>query len=44
MNTPKTVEELDTEIKALQEQREAALVASKKADLETIKCLFRKHG
>jgi len=44
MNSPKTVEELDAEIKALLAQREAALVASKEADLETVKRLWRQHG
>ena len=33
MNQPKTVDELDAEAKALLAQREAALVASKEADL-----------
>ena len=44
MNSPPTVEELDAEIRALQAQREAALVASKEADLETVKRLCRQHG
>jgi transposase-like protein len=44
MNQPKTVDELDAEIRALQAQREAALVASKEADLETVKRLCRQHG
>ena len=44
MTTPKTVDELDAEIRALQAQREAALVASKEADLETVKRLCRQHG
>ena len=41
INSPKTVDELDAEIKALLAQREAALVASKEADLETVKRLCR---
>ena len=44
MNTPKTVDELDAAIKALQEQREAALKASKESDLETVKRLCKQHG
>ena len=44
MSTSKTVDELDAEIKALQVQREAALVASKEADLETVKRLCKQHG
>ena len=44
MNPPKTVDELDAAIKELQTQREAALVASKEADLETVKRLCRQHG
>jgi uncharacterized protein with gpF-like domain len=44
MNTPKTVDELDAAIKVLQEQREAALAASKVADLETVKRLCKQHG
>jgi hypothetical protein len=44
MNLPKTVDQLDAEIKALLAQREAALVASKEADLETVKRLCRQHG
>jgi hypothetical protein len=44
MNQPKTVDELDAEIKALLAQREAALVASKEADLETVKRLRKQHG
>jgi hypothetical protein len=44
MNQPKTVDELDAEIKALLAQREAALVASKEADLETVKRLCKQHG
>ena len=44
MNTAKTVDELDAEIKALLAQREAALVASKEADLETVKRLCKQHG
>jgi len=44
MTTPKTVDELDAEIKALLAQREAALVASKEADLETVKRLCKQHG
>ena len=44
MNMPKTVDELDAAIKALQEQRDAALRASKEADLETVKRLCRQHG
>ena len=43
MTTPKTVDELDAEIRALQAQREAALVASKEADLETVKRLCRQQ-
>jgi len=41
LKPPKTVEELDAEIRALQAQREAALVASKEADLETVKRLCK---
>jgi len=44
MSAVKTVEELDAEIKALLAQREAALVASKEADLETVKRLCKQHG
>ena len=44
MSPVKTVDELDAEIKALLEQREAALVASKEADLETVKRLCKQHG
>jgi len=44
MSSPKTVDQLDAEIKALLAQREAALVASKEADLETVKRLCRQHG
>ena len=44
MNQTKTVDELDAAIKALLAQREAALVASKEADLETVKRLCRQHG
>ena len=44
MSSPKTVDELDAEIKALLAEREAALVASKEADLETVKRLCRQHG
>jgi hypothetical protein len=44
MTTQKTVDELDAEIKALLAQREAALVASKEADLETVKRLCKQHG
>ena len=44
MSVVKTVDELDAEIKALQEQREAALAASKEADLETVKRLCKQHG
>jgi transposase-like protein len=44
VNQTKTVDELDAEIRALQAQREAALVASKEADLETVKRLCRQHG
>jgi len=44
MTTPKTVDQLDAEIKALLAQREAALVASKEADLETVKRLCKQHG
>jgi len=44
MNSPKTVDQLDAEIKALLAQREAALVASKEADLETVKRLCKQHG
>jgi len=43
MNQPKTVDELDAAIKELQAQREAALVSSKEADLETVKRLGRQH-
>jgi len=41
---PPTVEELDAAIKELQTQREAALAASKEADLETVKRLCKQHG
>ena len=44
MSAVKTVDQLDAEIKALLAQREAALVASKEADLETVKRLCRQHG
>ena len=44
MTTPATVEELDAAIKELQTQREAALAASKEADLETVKRLCKQHG
>ena len=44
MNQTKTVDELDAAIKALLAEREAALVASKEADLETVKRLCRQHG
>ena len=44
MNQTKTVDELDAEIRALLAQREAALVASKEADLETVKRLCKQHG
>jgi transposase-like protein len=44
MSSSKTVDQLDAEIKALLAQREAALVASKEADLETVKRLCRQHG
>ena len=44
MSSPKTVDQLDAEIKALLAQREAALVASKEADLETVKRLCKQHG
>ena len=44
MTTPKTVDELDADIKALLAQREAALAASKEADLETVKRLCKQHG
>jgi transposase-like protein len=44
MNSPPTVEELDAAIKELQTQREAALAASKEADLETVKRLCKQHG
>ena len=44
MNQPKTVDELDAEIKALQVQRDEALKASKDADLETVKRLCKQHG
>ena len=44
MSALKTVDELDAEIRALQEQREAALVASKEADLATVKRLCKQHG
>jgi hypothetical protein len=44
MNTPKTVEELDADIKALLAQRDEALKASKDADLETVKRLCKQHG
>jgi hypothetical protein len=44
MSAVKTVDELDAEIRALQVQREAALVASKEADLATVKRLCKQHG
>jgi len=44
MSSSKSVDELDAEIRALQAQREAALVASKEADLETVKRLCKQHG
>ena len=44
MSSSKTVDQLDAEIKALLAQREAALVASKEADLETAKRLRNKQG
>ena len=44
MSSSKSVEELDAAIKELQTQREAALVASKEADLETVKRLCKQHG
>ena len=44
MNQPKTVDELDAEIKALLAQRDEALKASKDADLETVKRLCKQHG
>ena len=44
MNSPKTVDELDAEIKALLVQRDEALKASKDADLETVKRLCKQHG
>ena len=44
MSAVKTVDQLDAEIKALLAQREAALVASKEADLETVKRLCKQHG
>jgi len=44
VNPPATVDELDAAIKELQTQREAALAASKEADLETVKRLCKQHG
>ena len=44
MNSPKTVDQLDAEIKELQAQRDAALAASKADDLETVKRLCKQHG
>jgi hypothetical protein len=44
MTTQKTVDQLDAEIRAQQAQREAALVASKEADLETVKRQCKQHG
>jgi len=41
---PPTVEELDAAIKELNEQRDAALKASKEADLNTVKRLCKQHG
>ena len=41
---PPTVEELDAAIKELNEQRDAALKASKDADLNTVKRLCKQHG
>ena len=43
-NQQKSVDQIDAEIKELQAQREAALVASKEADLATVKRLCRQHG
>ena len=44
MTTPKTIDQLDAEIKALLAQRDEALKASKDADLETVKRLCKQHG
>jgi hypothetical protein len=44
MNAPKSVEQIDAEIKELQAQRDEALKASKDADLETVKRLCKQHG
>jgi len=44
MNAPKSVDQLDAEIKELQAQRDEALKASKDADLETVKRLCKQHG
>ena len=44
MTPVKSVDELDAAIKELQTQREAALAASKEADLETVKRLCKQHG
>ena len=44
MNSPKSVDQIDAEIKELQAQRDEALKASKDADLETVKRLCKQHG
>jgi hypothetical protein len=44
MNAPKSVDQLDAEIRELQELRDEALKASKDADLETVKRLCKQHG
>jgi hypothetical protein len=44
LNPTKTVDQLDAEIKELNEQRDAALKASKEADLNTVKRLCKQHG
>jgi hypothetical protein len=44
VNAPKSVEQIDAEIKELQAQRDEALKASKDADLETVKRLCKQHG
>jgi len=41
MNSPNTVGELDAKIRALQAQREAGLVSSEEAHLETVKRLYK---
>jgi len=40
----RTIEQIDTDIAALNEARKAKLEASKQADLETVKKLCKQHG